>query len=109
MSALPEGVEAKDPMVWTVPDTPPKAGSVKHREGVVTNISTPYKPFLINILNQRLEAFRKEVVEPDEKQFASSIVQSHRKGEKAFHVKAFRGSKDGKFSSQALSSPFLQN
>jgi len=37
----------------------------------------------------------KQVITPDEKPFASAIVQSHRKGEKAFHVKAFRGSKEG--------------
>ena len=32
---------------------------------------------------------------PEEKEFASATPEAHRKGEKAFHVKAFRGSKDG--------------
>ncbi|KAF2184498.1 Rtt106-domain-containing protein [Zopfia rhizophila CBS 207.26] len=37
----------------------------------------------------------KSVVFPDADEFASAIVQNHRKGEKAYHVKAHRGSKDG--------------
>ncbi|KAF1358382.1 Rtt106-domain-containing protein [Lizonia empirigonia] len=37
----------------------------------------------------------KEVVFPDADEFASAIPESHRKGEKAYHVKAHRGSKEG--------------
>ena len=36
-----------------------------------------------------------KIVEADEKLFASEQRQAHRPGEKAVHVKAFRGSKDG--------------
>ena len=32
---------------------------------------------------------------PNEDEFASAIPEAHRKSEKAYHVKAFRGSKDG--------------
>ena len=39
----------------------------------------------------------KSVIFPTEDEFASAIPQSHRKGEKAFHVKAYKGSKDGKW------------
>jgi len=46
-------------------------------------------------LNKELSVIGKQVITPDEKQFVSAIVQAHRKGEKAFHVKAFRGSKEG--------------
>ena len=35
------------------------------------------------------------VLQPSNEQFASAIPQAHRKGESAYHVKAFRGSKDG--------------
>jgi hypothetical protein len=35
------------------------------------------------------------VVRPDDKQFVSAMPEAHRKGEKAYHVKAFRGSKEG--------------
>ncbi|KAF3034217.1 hypothetical protein E8E12_001816 [Didymella heteroderae] len=37
----------------------------------------------------------KEVNFPDADEFASAIPESHRKGEKAYHVKAHRGSKEG--------------
>lgn len=37
----------------------------------------------------------KEVVFPDASEFASAIPESHRKAEKAYHVKAHRGSKEG--------------
>ncbi|OAL47086.1 Rtt106-domain-containing protein [Pyrenochaeta sp. DS3sAY3a] len=37
----------------------------------------------------------KEVVFPTADEFASATPESHRKGEKAYHVKAHRGSKDG--------------
>lgn len=46
-------------------------------------------------LNQLLQPLGKRVVKPDEAEFASSIPQSHRKGEKAYHVKAHRGTKEG--------------
>lgn len=35
------------------------------------------------------------LIEPNEKEFASAIPEAHRKGEKAYHVRAFRGTKDG--------------
>lgn len=37
----------------------------------------------------------KEVIFPEPEQFESAIPQSHRKGEKAYHVKGHRGSKEG--------------
>lgn len=37
----------------------------------------------------------KTVIFPDPEQFESAIPQSHRKGEKGYHVKAHRGSKEG--------------
>jgi hypothetical protein len=37
----------------------------------------------------------KQVIFPDAEEFASATPESHRKGEKAYHVKAHRGSKEG--------------
>jgi hypothetical protein len=37
----------------------------------------------------------KSVIFPEAEEFQSAIPQSHRKGEKAYHVKAHRGSKEG--------------
>jgi len=42
-----------------------------------------------------LQQYGKRVTLPTDAEFASSIPQPHRKGEKAYHVKAHRGSKDG--------------
>jgi hypothetical protein len=53
-----------------------------------------YKSLLVNYMNKKLPPGR-IMEEPDEKLFVSGLVQNHRKGEKAVHVKAFRGSKDG--------------
>jgi hypothetical protein len=46
-------------------------------------------------LNRLLRPQGKHVVIPNAAEFASSIPQPHRKGEKAYHVKAHRGSKEG--------------
>lgn len=46
-------------------------------------------------LDQLLQVYGKSVVKPTETEFASSIPQSHRKGEKAYHVKAHKGTKEG--------------
>ncbi|KAL8826113.1 MAG: hypothetical protein Q9170_007533 [Blastenia crenularia] len=51
-----------------------------------------YKDAVTRLLNKRLKT---KVLEPDVKEFASQVIQAYRKGEKAVHVKAFRGSKDG--------------
>ncbi|KAF2722547.1 Rtt106-domain-containing protein [Polychaeton citri CBS 116435] len=46
-------------------------------------------------LQDLLSAVGKTLVLPSATEFASSIPQSHRKGEKAYHVKAHKGSKEG--------------
>lgn len=45
--------------------------------------------------NLNLASNQTKVVRPDEKEFVSAMPEAHRKTEKAFHVKAFRGSKEG--------------
>ena len=45
------------------------------------------------ILNNNLS--QTKVITPDEREFVSATPEAHRKGEKAYHVKAFRGSKEG--------------
>lgn len=46
-------------------------------------------------LEQWLGPYGRRVITPNAAEFASNIPQSHRKGEKAYHVKAHRGSKEG--------------
>jgi len=80
-------------VLWTVPGNVPKAGIVGseiHAEPEET-----YKDILIRLLNERLKSRKARVIVPDEKEFVSQTAQANRKGEKAVHVKAFRGSKDG--------------
>ncbi|RMZ04224.1 hypothetical protein D0860_06465 [Hortaea werneckii] len=45
-------------------------------------------------LSDMLAKYGKKIARPTEKEFASAIPQSHRKGEKAWHVKAHRGTKE---------------
>ena len=91
-SATTDGL-ATDQTVWTVPDSSPKDGTI-----VGSTTSQPgetYRTLLVSILNQALTPYKKQVIEPDKQEFASQVVQAHRKTESAYHIKAFRGSKDG--------------
>lgn len=79
-------------LLFSVPSTKIKPGAVQSSDEPIDGEQS-YKDVVTKMLNKRLK--KTKVVEPNEKDFASTIVQAHRKGEKAVHVKAFRGSKDG--------------
>ena len=82
-----------DAIVWTVPEKPPELATGEWvRPG-----ESSYRSLLKGVLNTRLPDGM-TVVEPDEKEFVSNLVQAHRKGERATHVRAFRGTKDGDYS-----------
>ncbi|KAL8884474.1 MAG: hypothetical protein Q9215_007487 [Flavoplaca cf. flavocitrina] len=78
-------------LLFSVPGTKIKPEAVHSDQPLDEEQS--YKDVVMKMLNKRLK--KTKVVEPNEKEFASTITQPHRKGEKAVHVKAFRGSKDG--------------
>ncbi|PIA92610.1 Histone chaperone [Cercospora beticola] len=79
-------------IVFTMNETKPDdAASASRAKTEQDNYITVTEPEL----NDLLHAYGKQVVRPDENEFASSIPQSHRKGEKAYHVKAHRGTKEG--------------
>ncbi|KAL8688352.1 MAG: hypothetical protein Q9224_004903 [Gallowayella concinna] len=80
----------EDQVLFTVPGTKIRPEAVDSEISV--NPEESYKEATIRILNKRL---KRKVIQPDEKDFVSTMAQAHRKGEKAVHVKAFRGSKDG--------------
>ena len=84
---------ATEQVLWTVPGNVAKAELISPE--IQVGPGETYKDILIRILNERLKHRRIKVVEPNEKEFVSQTVQAHRKGEKAVHVKGFRGSKDG--------------
>lgn len=92
LSATADGI-ATDQILWTVSDSVPKDGTVV---GLTSSLAgETYRTVLITILNGALKHYKKQVIEPDKQEFASQVVQAHRKGESAYHIKAFRGSKDG--------------
>ena len=92
LSATPDGL-ATDQTLWTVPDSVPKDGTFV---GLTTSQpGETCRTLLITVLNEALKPYKKRVIEPDKQEFVSQIVQAHRKGEPAYHIKAFRGSKDG--------------
>ncbi|KAF2809388.1 Rtt106-domain-containing protein [Mytilinidion resinicola] len=88
VNPVPEGTATPDSIVWTFADATGK----DIKEGV-----DPGPAPIAAVINDCLksEGVNKRVVFPDEKEFGSAIVQAHRKGEKAFHVKGHRGSKEG--------------
>ena len=86
-------------------------------DGLVVGENDTFVTVTEQALNSLLQPQGKNVVIASEKEFASSIPQPHRKGEKAYHVKAYRGSKDGMLSpstscpntmlTEAIRLPFL--
>lgn len=73
---------AAEPMLWTA--------------GVgITDGDETYKELCVRLLNESLRHVGQKVLEPDEKEFVSQESRPYKTGEKAVHVKAFRGSKDG--------------
>ena len=87
-----DGSEAEQ-MLWTVPCTVPKPGIIG--AGVEVKPDDTYDTLLLTLVNEALEGIGKRIVRPDVGEFVSQTSQPHKKGEKAVHVKAFRGSKDG--------------
>jgi hypothetical protein len=77
-----DGTTPLDQLVFTMNE--PKAGA---EVDDVFNTETQ--------LNALLAPYNRTVTRPSDAEFASSIPQSHRKGETAYHVKAHRGSKEG--------------
>ncbi|MCJ1473117.1 hypothetical protein MMC13_001768 [Lambiella insularis] len=77
----PENVPVHEPMVWTVPEVKAK--------------DTTEKPNYRQNMIDDMKAAGGHVIEPDAAEFESQVQQAYRKGEKSYHVKAFRGSKDG--------------
>ena len=87
------GDSASNQILWTVADAAPKHGV--YVGGPSAQPGDTYRTLLTALINIALKTYNKRVIEPQSQEFASQIVQAHRKGETAFHIKAFRGSKDG--------------
>jgi hypothetical protein len=90
------GIEPKEPLVWTINEAPQK--HTTFNENKLENAPQGQNGGRVEqTLNKYLgTSMACKIVEPDEIEFASATPEAHRKGEKAYHVKAFKGSKDGK-------------
>lgn len=87
-----------EPLVFTITDGAPKSGTIKGNDSSAASaVSDDYKTLFNWALTTRLKAVGNilKITESDPKLFASALKQSHRPSEKAVHVRAFRGSKDG--------------
>ncbi|KAI1506358.1 hypothetical protein F5X99DRAFT_363950 [Biscogniauxia marginata] len=87
-----------DPLVFTVAASAPKPGSIGGpNTDAASAVSDSYTSLFNWALNKCLQASANnvQIVAADPSKFHSMIRQSHRPKEKAVHVKAFRGSKDG--------------
>jgi hypothetical protein len=88
VNSAPEGTAPTEPIVWTFEEATGK--------NIVEGEDPGPGPMAEAIHHCLIKAKTgKVVIFPTEEEFASAIPQSHRKGEKAFHVKAYKGSKDG--------------
>ncbi|KAL1968870.1 hypothetical protein VTN77DRAFT_1231 [Rasamsonia byssochlamydoides] len=87
----PDGEAIPESMVWTVADGPPKAAY--SGSGQQFGDEETAEALIRRMLNETLG--HTKVIRPDEREFVSAMPEAHRKGEKAYHVKAFRGSKEG--------------
>lgn len=91
--------------MFTIPDGAPKTAT---GDGMgADHDTTSYRSLLVDAFNGLLKSSKSHasVQEPSEATFHSALPQSHRKGEKAFHVKAHRGSKEGISAPSQLVSP----
>ena len=88
-------VEAADPLLFTVPATAPKTGTVDGANA--SSVADTYQSLFNWAIGNHLRdaASTTTIVAADPGKFHSMVRQPHRPNEKAVHVKAFRGSKDG--------------
>ncbi len=87
---MPEGLTGPppEPIVWTFEEATGK--------NIVEGEDPGPGPMAESIHHCLIQAGTgKEVTFPDADEFASAVPESHRKSEKAYHVKAHRGSKEG--------------
>ncbi|SPJ72434.1 related to RTT106 regulator of Ty1 transposition [Fusarium torulosum] len=85
-----------EPLVFTVPATAPKQGTIGGPDaGSAAAVSDNYKSLFHWALTRHLKPNGIDITSADPNKFHSMVRQPHRPSERAVHVKAFRGSKDG--------------
>ncbi|KAK6071755.1 hypothetical protein SCUP515_07759 [Seiridium cupressi] len=89
---------AAEPLVFTISAAAPKPGSIGGQNSAAAqSVSDSYKQLFTWAIKMCLNARAPnvQIVEADPSQFHSMVRQAHRPKEKAVHVAAHRGSKDG--------------
>lgn len=96
ITTVSEGASLPEQLLWTIPHGTPKPGTCS--DDIPFAPEDSFKAIVVKLLNDRLKQVKGskcQVIEPDENEFVSEVAQPSRKGQRAVHVKAFRGSKDG--------------
>ena len=93
--------DGRGPFVFALNETKVAEGVISGGDGLQEGDT--YARVVERALERMLRGYGKSLVRPTEAEFASAIPQSHRKGEKGYHVRAHVGSKEGK----PCHSPFL--
>lgn len=87
-----------EPIVFTIPATAPKEGTIGGVEvSEAAAVSDAYKDLFHWAISKRLKNVGNPIpiISANANKFHSKIRQGHRPNERAVHVNAFRGSKDG--------------
>ncbi|GAB7330175.1 hypothetical protein MBLNU13_g01847t1 [Cladosporium sp. NU13] len=84
-----------EPLVWTMNETKGSAEVVSVSTSLHGSEDDTFVDITRRELDHHVACLSQKLILPNEREFASEIPQTHRKGEKAFHTKAFRGSKEG--------------
>ena len=90
---IPTMGSTSEPLLWTVNDGAPL--QAKFHDPKIQNDTGGSDEIIERVLEYTMRDSKRKVTFPDEAEFVSATPESHRKGEKAYHVKAFKGSKDG--------------
>jgi hypothetical protein len=93
VSPSPQSTSTTEPILFTVPSTFPKtafSGPPLIPYDPSASPDSTYESVIHSTISTLLP-----VTTPSDTEFASTLRESHRKSETAYHVKAFRGSKEG--------------
>ncbi|KAJ9607873.1 hypothetical protein H2200_007952 [Cladophialophora chaetospira] len=90
---LPKSGTSTEPIIWSVNAGPLKSCSVPNAQ--LVEVAPGPEDVLESALGFVLRQFHISLSLPTPEEFSSATPESHRKNDKAYHVKAFRGSKDG--------------
>jgi hypothetical protein len=94
---VPSSQQPTEPMIWTVPHGPVKTLNIHSTalSAIASQQSCSDDQILEKALAFVLSRHNVELTQPSTEEFASATPESHRKKDTAYHVRAFRGSKDG--------------